>query len=809
MAAPDPAFSAPQRLEVSWLELGFILLVLLAGFHFLGDAVYWGRNAYIGNAQFGDAEFWWNGALQLSQGIIAENPNFVFRMGYATFAGFFVAVCGPNYHLFHKILITLFLVTVSGLYLSLRPLMGRLAACAIIIFFVFNAYTAKWLAISTSDSLGLILNLAAIIALIAGISDGLRLSWIAVFGVFLVAASLTRPLMTPYLLPGILAVVVTGWSDWRRTAQALAVLLASFFLPTLIWMGVMGVTTGNFALTGANQDSSIFYAASDPHIQSWRGDMYVAVNEKAIDRFRTQVPTPRQLNAEFWTITHDNYLKHWRYHADRLAPNVMKFSEFTPDIDAMKSPKREQWRQRLKWILTLALVVTAYRQQRQWSAIAILVLGSYWVLEPAATPWLVLGGASAGLIALLFRRVGLFLWAVYWWIGVAAMYLVGGTIGPPLVPIHEITALGFRLGFQFLFANDIMIIGLLGCIALNRTLTGASDDNFGRIFCPSPTAERLLRICAAVFFVLLLSVLLGGALVVTWRVYARSHTTPIPYPNPTTPSQTHIANEEAVIEDFRQLSLAVGAQDGRAIMIKGQTGGFVWNMPGQERSMLQLYQQDNIRPISLGTRMLYVEVAGHLSETEWINRRGAWTLRSYRDFEPISGQPYYFQRPAIRSFVPLSTDGKSYDVDHAVIFPVAKAATQLVAGGALNFTGAVPEWSMNSGSLKFPRRFALRAGPTGAKVGWNLDLTRTRGARTFGFSVQREAAADSSSRLRLVTNAGVILWEGKVTAGTMPTLVQPVLPAGATSLRFTSEDLRPGDTLWFYELVLRADDFAQ
>lgn len=809
MAAPDSARPAPSRVEASWPELGFILLVLLVGFYFLRDAAYWGRSTYVGTAQFGDAEFWWNGALHFSRGIIAENPNITFRMGYATFAGCFVAVFGPDYHLFHTILITLFLVTVSGLYLSLRGLIGRISAGAAIIFFVFNPYTAEWLAISTSDSLGLMLNLAALLALVAGVRDGLRLRWIALFGLFFASASLTRPLMTPFVLPGLLAVLATGWPDRRRTARALAVLLASFFAPTLVWMGAMALTTGNFALTGDNQDSSTFYSVSDPQIQTWRAEMYDPVNAAAKKHFQTKAPTSRQLNQEFWRMTRANYIKHWNYHLKRVAHNLTTLAQFTPDQSTLHTPLSAQWRLRLKWLLALALCCYAFRQQRQWTAILLLALGWLWTLQPAATPWLIWGAGVAGLVALAVRRPGIFLWATYWWVGTAALYLTGGTWEPPVAPAAEMTALGYRLGFQFLFLNDFLVIGLLGCIALGRTPGGTLEDNTSRIFVSSATAGRLLHRSAVVFFTLLFGVLLAGASIVGWRVYSRSHSPTVPYPDPSGLVQTNVARGAKVLGGLASVRDALNLPNGRPVLMTGTSSGFIWNLTGQQRSMLLLYQQDNLQPVQLSPRHLYVELSRHLRERQWMNRPGAWVLRVFPDIAPLNSLPYYYEMPAIAAFVPLAADGKSYDLARAVVFPIAKYATQLVAAGDLVFSGAKPSWAPNSGALMFPRRFGLQGSAEGRDLAWDLNLQHVRGKRSLRFSLELEETDGEPVHVRLESSQGEALWEADLIPGSDPVPVQPILPDTTPGLRLTIKNLRPGRTLWFYELVLEADDFTQ
>jgi|GEM_PF-2539899 len=812
LPAPD-RHAPPRPAGVSWTEFAFFLLVLIGGFFFLRDAPYWGRAAYVGSAQFGDAEFWWNGALHFSQGIVAENPNLTFRMGYAAFGGLISAVCGPDYRIFHQLLLLVFLVTSCGLYGSLRGHIGRIAAAAAVVFLVFNPFTAEWLAISTSDGLGLVLNLVALLALIAGVRGELQLRWIAMFGVFLACASLTRPLMTPFIVPAGLAVIAAAWGAWRKIATALGVMLAAFIVPTIAWMGFMAVTTGNFALTGASQDSSAFYAASDPKIQVWRSDMYVPVQESAKKHFSTDQPTPKQLNAEFWALTQANYQKHWRFHAERLWRNAFELARFTPKRSGVSTAASEHWRSILKWSLTAVLMLHTLWHRRWISAVAIAALGAIWAYWPHSHIWFVLGASVLGLIALFFGRRGIFLWAAYWWVGIMALYLTGGTWGPPIGPVQDLNALGYRLGFQLFFAADLLVIGLLGFLScLGRCPTAEHP-----LFQPSRWAGRLTNFALGGLLVLLAALLGTGAVLVTSRLVARAQKAPEAYPDLSPLNSLAAIRGATLFTEITPLRVAVNAHSGAPLLTQAMSSGFIWNMPGQQRSMLLIYQQVNVQPVSMSPRHIYVEISQHVLERDWMNRQGARLLRSFPNTAQHSNLPYYFEMPAVQAFIPLTEDGRSYDTGQTVIFPLAKSATQLAASGDLTVNGATPEWSQSSGRQKFPRRFALHATDSDQTIRIEINLGRSSGQRTIRFGAVLEPAAGSTGRSTPVhLHLGGIgaptstMWEHALdpsSPGLLP--VEQTLTDNTTALWLTAYHLEPGDTLWFYELVLTADDFTQ
>jgi hypothetical protein len=813
---------AGQGFAVSWVDLLFCAGVMLAGFCFLRDAPYWARNTYVGNAQYGDAEFWWNGALHFSHGIIAENPNLTYRMGYAALGGLIAAACGPDYLLFHHILLGLFLIAAGGLYFSLRDTVGRIAAAAAVLFLVFNPFTAEWIAVSTSDGLGMILNLGALLCLIAGVRGRLKLGWIALFGLLFSCGSLTRPLMTPFILPAAIAVLASAWGKWRRAALGLGVMLAAFLAPTLAWMSLMAVTTGNFALTGASQDSSTFYAASDPQIQVWRGDMFAKVRESAQRHFHVAEPSGPQINAEFWTLTRENYRHYWRYHFTRLWPHTLQLAGYTHARSAYATPASNRFRTWAQWALVLGLVGAALWRRRWAAAGAVALLGWVWAAHPQLQPWAVIVASAIGLLGFFFNQRAGFLWAAYWWVGVFALYLIGGTWGSPTGAMVDLNALGYRLGFQFFFVADLLVIIVLGGLAqgaLRRTSVPSPEVSRSRLTCASPAALRLVRIFLSVAALALAVLLVCGAVIVGSRLIARNRAKPVPYPALGTLAQSGPVQGAQPTRDLTDLMVNLNAHAGTRLIVNAMSSGFVWNLPGQQRCILLLYRQDFVEPVQMSPRRFDVEVSRQLPEKEWMGRQGAWVIRPFPDTAQLSNLPYYLEMSAVQAFIPLTADGKAYDPAKIVIFPLAKSATQLTASGELTFHGATPEWSLNSGSERYPRRFALRpAGPASSSPGFSLKLDHARGNKTLRLGVQLEAAAGSTPRppncsTQLVSGpeaGGRTLWQTSILAPPADIQWTEIPLADATgTIHFSCKNLQPGDTLWVYELVLTADDFTK
>jgi 4-amino-4-deoxy-L-arabinose transferase-like glycosyltransferase len=252
-----PGFTRPNGFDL--LAVGFLYI---GGLFFLWDARAWAPNVYIGHDQFGDADFWWQGVLEMSQGIFWDNLNFTFRMGYAIFGGLLVTLFGPDYATFHKLLISLFVAIASAVYIIGIPLVGRTMAFTLAAALVFSPFTAEWLAISTSDGLGLIFNLIALVALWYALSESIRYSALATAGIFIALAALTRPLMTVFAAPAALLIFLFAKGSFSVRVFQVIVFIIAIALP-IVAVGCTILSQNRQCRPGAGHDASIFYAASD------------------------------------------------------------------------------------------------------------------------------------------------------------------------------------------------------------------------------------------------------------------------------------------------------------------------------------------------------------------------------------------------------------------------------------------------------------------------------------------------------------------------------------------------------------------
>jgi 4-amino-4-deoxy-L-arabinose transferase-like glycosyltransferase len=729
-------------------------LLLVAG----GLAFHWDYASHavgtVGECPFGDAEFWWDGALRVSQADLQDHPGKGFRPGYFVLAGLTVPVLGPSPATFHKFLLVVFLASCLLLYLALRPSFGRLAAFIGVALAVFNPYTAQWLATSTTDGTGLVLHVLALGCLLRGMTGGRRWGWLAAFGVLFAAATLTRPLMTPFIGGALAFVVLAPGDPWRRRLASAAVVLVAFCLPMLLWMAVQRVLVHEWSVS--NNDATAFYGASAPKFQVWSPAMCLELTAEAQRRFGTAEPTTAQINDMCWRGTLRNYFAHARYHLDRALPNLWTVAAFPPDCAPAGSA---WWQDALMTLLGGGLGVWLLAR-RCWRRAAALFGAAccVWLFQQTAGVLTIAGVALALFVSPGgWQRPGAFLLALYWLFGTAALYLTGGTWGPPaFAGPPSLNALGYRLGAQVFFSG-----GLLACYCLIRLASPSQPPVSGlNVLSPeaglparvadwflrarNPIAGRLVQAAYAATAAAVVVVYTAGAALIVRHVCVRHATPRAAYPDPAPVAdlyrETHAearGRVPPVATDLKSLKILLAAEKGGGpggdVLALGQVGPMLWSLDGEERTLFRLQPEQLAAPRRRGAARI-VQVPARLGRREWAGAQGAFVLRRIPDTVDNDNVPVQFGGPVVRGFVPLDPRGCGYALDRAVWFPLDLYATQLLGTGDLHCLRGDPHCSPDS-ETPDGRRFAiLPGGGTGNVLQLRLDLGRMKRPTVFSFA---------------------------------------------------------------------------
>lgn len=746
----------------AWFDIFVVAIIILCGMIFLSDPRGWAPNVYVGNDQFGDAEFWWNGALQFSRAAIWDNLNITYRMGYAIFAGLLVAVFGPDYAVFHKFLVLLFLGAAASGYLILSARLGRLAALVMTTTLVFSPYQAEWLAISTSDSLGLIWNLISLLSLVLALSIRFRFGWLAAAGIFLALGALTRPLMTLFMGPVVIFVLLQSNALIRARCVGVIILTAAFAIPMIFWTTTLYLKTGNVATAG--QQWSNLYTASNPRVQAWDSSMLGPVGEAAQARLGLPNVNEAQLSDEFRYQTLVNYREEWVYHLRRLPRHVLALARFTYDSSNVLYHNTNSsnyleaiWRWLARGFLTITvgfLCVINRRALNGALAFGVCAL-SLW---PRTAGWVVL--ASATLCFIPGRSYSVTqvhrLISLYWLTGVVALYFVGGTWGPPLRPEFDIHPLGYRLGLQFLFANDwlvIMAIVAVGGVSdFGRELS--TVRSFHPWFASAASVTTILRGVRNVGVTFLACLLTIGAGIIGVRGWQNSRAVLVPMPT-ITPILSAICQADGsrrprnLSENPEPASVlwAMWDESRRNLRLEGAhvftggLGGLIWQLVEQRRTRATINQQDQYFPFIFSPYRTDVEFPDLLNEPDWRYRQGAWIIRNFREAGPTQSSVYNESLPKVQVFVPLSADGKSFDTTRMVRFPLMRYASALAYAGLLKAKESQLEW-MQYPTADFKRRWFILVPPEDAQElrssAVEIDASDALGQRKLSLSFRVE-----------------------------------------------------------------------
>jgi 4-amino-4-deoxy-L-arabinose transferase-like glycosyltransferase len=807
----------------------FDLIVVLA--LVLGGAVYhWDFNHWaiglVGGEPYGDAHFWWDGAVRVSDGQFTGHPGKGYRPGYFVLTGLSLTVIGPDFATFHKFLLANFLAVAGLFYFAVRQPLGRAAAAASAALLVFNPFTAEWIATTTTDGLGIVLHLASLSCLLVAIQRDLSRRWLAGFGVLFAMANLTRPLMMPFIGVEILVLLLMPSRPWRDRWLAVLTTAITFAVPTVLWMGVQARWVGEW--TVSNNDAGALYAASDPAIQVWRPEMYDLVKASARQRYKTDNVTGAQINQEFKRLALKNYVRHWRFHVDRALPHVWTVASFSPKVATRGTDTLRTW---MLTSLAAVLALTVLTRGFVMRAGLLAALGGAVWLSPHLATLLTLAGCGLALMPRPGRaaHLGLFLLACYWLVGVLALFLTGGTW------IQQggthVNALGYRVGFQFFFAGDVLACVLL--FRLTRLNLPAEADVAAAGVRGWVTQTLTARLAPASVLLGVLGLLLlltdasvlalgSGKVALRRHQQVRSRKNPIPFPDATPITKfyrrmPHFNETGELIEANDPSTLRTllcpnrsERREGPDVLVSGKTGWAVWEMTGQQRTQVYFHAQNHIRGV-VPTGCDHVDLPFAGRSPEWRRRQGAFILRGTVDRPPAHNLPYYLNAPSVRAFVPLDPSGTGYDLEEAVWFPLTRYASQLEAAGDLDCPSGTITWLPDSGPAKFQRRIRLvPTKPTGDEpYGVTIKLDRAVGKRSLRLG-WHPVEASSEAELRVLVSRTGSSVQGELSPVVRTENGLMVVAIDCTSTEMTALEFsfrRAPAGVLLYELNLTADDF--
>ena len=91
-----------------------VCFVDIGGLIFLWNAPAWAPDFYIGHDQFGDADFWWQGVLEMSQAILGQH-QFYLSHGLRDLRRVICHAVRSKLRILPQFLVAIFLATASAL----------------------------------------------------------------------------------------------------------------------------------------------------------------------------------------------------------------------------------------------------------------------------------------------------------------------------------------------------------------------------------------------------------------------------------------------------------------------------------------------------------------------------------------------------------------------------------------------------------------------------------------------------------------------------------------------------------------------
>lgn len=700
-------------------------------------------HAYVGEAQFGDAAYWDLAGESWARGYIANKVPDI-RPGYSLFLGIVYSLSGVDFRHAFIAQALVFGLGVLLVYQIGRRLCGRAAGLLAGLVLALNPYMAEWVAISNTDMLGSVCNLAALYFLLRVVWRPCRMTDAVLFGIFLGYANTVRPLTLLLVIPATLTIAFFAKTSWRkRAALSIGIVGAvaftlGFALMYQYWQ------TGEVGLS--SNAAANFYGASSPKYKTWTNEMYVEVAD--LLKARGIEASAANMDAEFWRLTISNYVQYPLFQLQRIGRGFAKYALFEGERE--RPDRYTFFRPYLVTGGLLAVALALYLRDKARLLRRAVVAGLFTVLMPVAALTVARGmGAISGLRMVRRqphpREVAWGLLAFYWILVGLSQALVGGTEGFLLhrlyIQVEPANTILIVLG-----AFQLLVVGLPKSMTTVRVLDLSTlARRMGLLPAPLRKVGSILGATAGLLLTL------GAARMVVANV---TPSQPEPFIAPDTrelntlgrrlglPRPIHyVDNAEAFRETLPLLTRTSLPEQLMVYAVPGQFSRFLWYVADHDRTEFWFFFANRPRPDSLDHNLLWTEATGRLDVATFRDRYGLLVLAPTNAYFISSGDWKQLNLVTARAFVPWDPQRNRFSIESAVAFPLptllvdpARVAAATVKGQA----GPAGQVIVNSGgpnlrTLSLQPSLPLRGGPYKESAITFSDLEILPGARFKSF----------------------------------------------------------------------------
>lgn len=666
----DTYIKSPKALSTNL----FIFFLFILGNLIFFNPQKW-SHAYIGLNQFGDAEFWWNGAIHLSQGIIENNPGKGFRPGYFLISAPFLEIFNFNFNNYYVLLLNVFLLSVTFLYTSAKPYFGSITTAFICFTIAFSPYNVEWIATSTTDGTGLILNIFAFSFLLRFLKE-YKVFNLILFSFFFFLNHFTRPLLAPFLGLFFLYFIFNRQlplSYYRKICLILLMFLC-FLIPTQIWKTIQFHFVGESSLS--QNDASAFYAASDPSVQDWTPGMFKKIEESARKRLSINPLHPIstiELNKEFWNQTIQNYKVHWHYHLLRSKYHLKAL--LRDDLDQLSIRKKLPIRKLLLLSLIIFLIFCNFTKKNfivNSAAICIILFfpKHFWTLSL----YFLISS-----IRLKESKIKSPYWTIllFWLAGAFSLWLVGGTSssGSPHINATSLSNLGYRLYSQFYFITSFIFylpwIEKLNKAKISINFTYKLKEYLSRTSSLIVFTKYSILLQPLLIISLLITYFYGSYKIIRLSLFRKSQEI-ISFPD-----------NLSTLRELKIQNLFLNEND--TPILTGMFSQFYWNLNKRTRNLVLFYKQSYLSPVEMHPYSNNLELSSINQSNTFKHTQGLILYRNIKS-NPISDYsniPNANNYPHIIGFIPFLKNASVFQTENLIQFPLEMSINELISNNIL------------------------------------------------------------------------------------------------------------------------------